>query len=59
MKTLMRSGRVETTTSATPEQVWDVVADITRVGEWSHECKVGEWLDGANAEEWVIDKYEL
>jgi hypothetical protein len=49
MKTLMRNGRVETTTTATPAQVWDVVADITRVGEWSHECKVGEWLDGATA----------
>ncbi len=49
MKTLMRSGRVETTTAATPEQVWAVVADVTRVGEWSHECKVGEWLDGATA----------
>jgi hypothetical protein len=49
MKTLMRSGRVEATTTATPEQVWAVVADVTRVGEWSHECKVGEWLDGATA----------
>ena len=49
MKTLMRNGRVEATTRATPDQVWAVIADITRVGEWSHECTVGEWLDGAVA----------
>ena len=49
MKTLMRSGRVEATTTATPQQVWAVVADVTRVGEWSHECQVGQWLDGATA----------
>lgn len=34
-------------TSATPEQVCAVVADPTRVGEWSHEAKGATWLDGA------------
>jgi hypothetical protein len=24
--------------SAPPEAVWRVLADVTRVGEWSHEC---------------------
>jgi len=47
MGTLRRTGRVEATTSAALEQVWEVVSDITRVGEWSHECRVGSWLDGA------------
>jgi hypothetical protein len=49
MKTLMKHGRVEITTPATPDRVWSVAADVTRVGEWSHECHVGEWLDGATA----------
>ena len=47
MGRLPRSGRVETVTSATPEQVWSIVSDVTRVGEWSHECHAGVWLDGA------------
>jgi Polyketide cyclase / dehydrase and lipid transport len=47
MGTLKRSGRVETVTDASPEQVWAVVADVTRVGEWSHECRGAVWLDGA------------
>jgi hypothetical protein len=47
MGTLMRSGRVEALTAATPEQVWSVIADVTRVGEWSHECRRASWLGGA------------
>ncbi len=49
MGTLKRSGRVETVTDATPEQVWAVVADVTRVGEWSHECSGAVWIDGASS----------
>jgi uncharacterized protein YndB with AHSA1/START domain len=33
--------------SAAPEVVWDLVADITRMGEWSPECVRAEWEDGA------------
>ena len=47
MGTLMRNGSVEATTAATPEQVWAVLADVTRIGEWSHECKAASWVDGA------------
>jgi Polyketide cyclase / dehydrase and lipid transport len=42
-----RSTDVEAITDATPEQVWAVVSDVTRIGEWSHECRTGQWLDGA------------
>jgi hypothetical protein len=28
--------------------VWDVVCDVTRVGEWSHECVGAVWLAGAD-----------
>ncbi|HXQ18325.1 MAG TPA: SRPBCC family protein [Acidimicrobiales bacterium] len=32
---------------APPAAVWAVVADVTRVGEWSGECRGCEWVDGA------------
>ena len=32
---------------AAPEIVWELVADITRMGEWSPECRRAEWEDGA------------
>ena len=47
MGTLPRTGRCEATTTATPDAVWALVGDPTRVGEWSHECGGAEWLDGA------------
>lgn len=28
---------------AAPEVVWRLVADITRMGEWSPECRKAEW----------------
>lgn len=31
----------------TPEVVYDLVTDVTRMGEWSPECVGGQWLDGA------------
>jgi hypothetical protein len=30
--------------AARPEVVWDLAADITRVGEWSPECIQAAWL---------------
>jgi uncharacterized protein YndB with AHSA1/START domain len=41
------AGRVETRVDAPVDAVWRVVADVTRVPEWSHECRRVEWLDGA------------
>src|SRR5262245_8639665 len=32
---------------AAPEDVYDLVADLPRMGEWSPECQRVEWLDGA------------
>ena len=42
-----RAGHVETVIPAPIDAVWHVVTDVTRVGEWSHECRRVEWLDGA------------
>ncbi len=35
--------------AATPEQVYDLVADVTRTGEWGEECVRCEWLDQPGA----------
>lgn len=32
--------------AASPEAVWDVVSDITRIGDWSPECYRCEWDAG-------------
>lgn len=32
---------------APQEVLYDLVTDVTRMGEWSPECVEGEWLDGA------------
>jgi hypothetical protein len=32
---------------ATPEHLYDLVSDVTRIGEWSPECFRCEWIGGA------------
>jgi hypothetical protein len=32
---------------ATPDEVWALVGDITRMGDWSPECTGGAWRGGA------------
>lgn len=36
-------------TSLPPDLVYDLIADVTRMGEWSPECYRCKWLDGASA----------
>ncbi len=36
---------------APPESVWALVADVTRMGEWSPECDGCTWVDGATGPE--------
>jgi uncharacterized protein YndB with AHSA1/START domain len=31
-----------------PEAVWEVVSDVTRVGDWSGECRGCSWVHGAS-----------
>jgi hypothetical protein len=33
--------------AAATEDVYDLIADVTRMGEWSPECYRCKWLDGA------------
>jgi hypothetical protein len=47
MRTVQKSGCTRVVVDAPVEEVWAVVADVPRVGEWSHECRSARWLDGA------------
>ncbi len=42
----MAEDRAEIDIAAAPEEVWDLVADVSRMGEWSPECYRCTWLDG-------------
>lgn len=41
-------GKVDVHVDAPPEAVYDVVADVTRIGERSPECRTAAWLDGSD-----------
>ncbi len=47
MRRLDMTCRVEAEVAAPVEAVWRVVSDVTRTGEWSHECHTVEWLGDA------------
>jgi uncharacterized protein YndB with AHSA1/START domain len=42
-------GHASVDIAAPAELVYDLIADVTRMGEWSPECYRCEWLDGATA----------
>jgi hypothetical protein len=44
-------GSVTVHMTASADQVWDVVSDVTRVGEFSPETFEAEWLGGASGPE--------
>jgi Polyketide cyclase / dehydrase and lipid transport len=43
----LTQGAVTIHMNASPSAVWEVVSDVTRVGEFSPETFSAEWLDGA------------
>lgn len=49
MGTIPRHGHTEAHTSAPPDAVWQVIADVTRIGEWSAECRSARLRRGATA----------
>jgi len=49
VKRLARTSQVEVDVDAPVDVVWRVVADVTRTGEWSHECHRVTWVDGATS----------
>ncbi len=44
MSEVQKESRVEVVVAARPGEVWDVLVDVTRIGEWSHECRSAHWL---------------
>ena len=40
-------GQAQVHVQASPERVYGILSDLTRMGEWSPECYRCEWLDGA------------
>ena len=45
------SGSASTHIDASPEAVYDLVADVTRMGEWSPETTGAHWVGGATGPE--------
>ena len=44
---VQKQGRSQVRTDAAIDAVWAVVRDVTRTGEWSHECVSVTWLGDA------------
>jgi hypothetical protein len=44
-----RRGSASIEVAAPPQTVYDLIADVTRMGDWSPECYRCEWLNGATA----------
>jgi len=41
-------GSVTVRIEAPPDRIWDLVSDVTRIGEFSPETFEAQWLDGAD-----------
>lgn len=46
---IQMENRVAVTVDADIDEVWDVIRDVTRIGEWSHECLDAAWLGASNS----------
>jgi uncharacterized protein YndB with AHSA1/START domain len=47
--TSARQGEVRIEIDAPPEAIWDLLADVERMSQWSPECYEVRWLDGATS----------
>ena len=45
------TGEARIEIEAAPLAVYELVSDVSRMGEWSPECYQCEWLDGATTAE--------
>lgn len=50
MRRVQKSSRVTVVVDASVRDVWQVIADVPRIGEWSHECRSAHLLAGADAD---------
>lgn len=53
-----RRGEVKIHVDAPPQEVWDALADLERMGEWSPECLKVRWLDGAKSPAKVGNRFK-
>jgi len=44
-ETLLK-GSASVDIAADAQRIWSMISDVTRMGEWSPECRSCEWLDG-------------
>lgn len=44
-----RTGEIHLKVQAPPEKVWELLANLDRMGEWSPECYSVSWLDGGSS----------
>jgi len=44
----LRTVQVERSIAATPEAAWELITDITRMGDWSPETTSAEWAAGSD-----------
>ncbi|WP_329493889.1 SRPBCC family protein [Kitasatospora herbaricolor] len=49
--------RVTMTMDLPPERVWDLVGDVSRIGEWSPECVWAGWTSRAGAAPRAGDRF--
>ena len=42
------TAKVSVNIDASPEELYDLVSNVRRMGEWSPECRHCEWMDGAD-----------
>lgn len=40
-------GKTSQYADAPPEAVWRILTDVTRTGDWSHECHTASWTSGS------------
>ena len=59
MATLQHSGSI--VVACSPEDLYDLVSDITRMGDWSPVCKACWWDEGAGPQvgAWFTGRNEL
>jgi hypothetical protein len=48
VRAMNTTGGATITIGASADQVWTMVSDVTRMGEWSPETRSAEWLDEAS-----------
>lgn len=48
---VQKHGHVQVETDAAPSEVWSVLRDLPRIGEWSHECVAISFVGGATRAE--------